>query len=296
MSKNRKSSEIFNDFTYQNIPPCNCNPERIADKVIFRIHRAKKQKRRAVSIISAAAIMAVAVTAAFILSPPFDIGKIQTADSFSDTRIFSVPVGATAALYLSDGTRLIINSGSEVTYPKIFTESERKIHINGEAYLNVAKDSIRPFIVETSDFNITVHGTEFNVNTNGSEYERGTVLVEGSVEISDNQGNSIMMKPGQMASATRNGICIKKVDTENYTCWINGYIRMDGRPLKEIARKLSGYYGIPIECKESSNPIYGKLELQDDIDNVLDNIKLICPVNISRSDKGYVIEKKHKSL
>lgn len=292
MKDNWANIKTSTESTCQNDSRSDCNPEQIADKVIYRIHQSKRQRRYILNLLSVAAIISITIIFTFTLSFPFDIGKNQITNSYRDTQIFSVPTGATATLYLPDGSKLIINSGSEVIYPKTFNESQRKIYIEGEAYLSIAKDSTRPFIVETNDFSITVHGTKFNINTNGTEYDKGVVLVEGSVNISDNNSNSTMLTPGQMASVTDCGIYVRNVQTELYTCWINGYINMNGKTIKEVARKLSDYYGIPIICELSSNQIYGKLELKNDINDVLDNIKLICPVDIHKTDKGYIFFKK----
>ena len=75
---------------------------------------------------------------------------------------------------------------SRVVYPQRFDEKERRIYAEGEIYLEVAPDKARPFIVESSDFDLKVLGTKFNISTYDALKETQIVLVEGSVEVNRN--------------------------------------------------------------------------------------------------------------
>lgn len=93
-----------------------------------------------------------------------------------------VPRGGEYILILDDGTRVWINSDSELKYPVAFNDSERKVYLKGEAYFEVKYDEQRPFIVEADRMNIRVLGTEFNVQSYQGEEENVT-LVKGSVAV-----------------------------------------------------------------------------------------------------------------
>ena len=63
-------------------------------------------------------------------------------------------------LILNDGTRVWMNSKSELSYPVAFGENVRRVRLSGEAYFEVTKDSVRPFIVEVDrGFEVKVLGT-----------------------------------------------------------------------------------------------------------------------------------------
>lgn len=75
------------------------------------------------------------------------------------------------------------NSGSHVIYPSDFDKNKREILVEGEVYLEVAKDPKRPFFVKTKDFDVKVLGTTFNVSAYKDDAIASVVLVEGKVEV-----------------------------------------------------------------------------------------------------------------
>ena len=58
----------------------------------------------------------------------------------------NVPSGQKQTVTLSDGTVLHLNSGSRLTYPAEFSGNSRTIFMDGEAFLDVAKNYSVPFV------------------------------------------------------------------------------------------------------------------------------------------------------
>ena len=67
-------------------------------------------------------------------------------------------------IMLSDGTLVWLNSGSSITYPVNFVENERSVVINGEAYFEVAKDLLKPFVVKKDQLKVHVLGTHLKLS------------------------------------------------------------------------------------------------------------------------------------
>src|SRR5690606_1418983 len=59
-----------------------------------------------------------------------------------------VPYGKTFRIQLADRTMVYLNAGTQLKYPKQFTETERRVYLEGEAYFEVAHDENVPFIVD----------------------------------------------------------------------------------------------------------------------------------------------------
>ena len=74
-----------------------------------------------------------------------------------------VPRGGEYMLELSDGTKVWLNSDSELRFPVTFVGDRRNVEIEGEAYFEVAKDEAKPFHVLANGADIKVLGTSFNV-------------------------------------------------------------------------------------------------------------------------------------
>lgn len=165
---------------------------------------------------------------------------------------------------LSDGSRLWLNSGSSVTYPVAFSGTDRKVSINGEAYLEVAHAKDRPFYVIKNNVQVQVLGTHFNVNAYDDESNIKVTLLEGAVAVSyDRQQQSpsgptaetVTLKPGQQAQIVntmqidqqaQRGIAVVEADIEKVMAWKNGLFNFDGASLYEIMRQLERWYDIDV--------------------------------------------------
>ena len=164
----------------------------------------------------------------------------------------TVPYGKRFELELSDGTIVYLNAGSSLKYPVRFLgEGERKVFLVGEAYLEVAKDSGRPFTVRTSDLlEVQVLGTRFNVSNYPEDETTEVVLVEGSVGLHSNGENKspLILEPGYKGSFDRQkgNISTTPVITGVYTSWVKGELVFRAMSLENILRKLERHYNVTI--------------------------------------------------
>ncbi|MDP4184024.1 MAG: FecR domain-containing protein [Bacteroidota bacterium] len=199
---------------------------------------------------------------------------------------------------LNDGSKVWLNSGSTLQYPAEFQKNVRKVSLTGEAFWEVKKDPLHPFIVQTPSIQIKVLGTSFNVNTNASGNKVQTTLVSGRVSIQDMGGNNItVIKPGQMAifnNQTR-GIQINEVNTSLYTSWRFGLIVLEKATLNEIACKIESVYKLKIiiDTKNNINDRYNFVfRKNQSVDSVLEMLRFVTPFNYKRIGNQVFINKK----
>lgn len=161
-----------------------------------------------------------------------------------DTNRLVVPRGGECFVILEDGTKVWINAASSIRYPSRFGEGERKVFVEGEVFLDVAKDTSRRFIVETSYGNIAVYGTEFGVRQYGGECMQ-TTLVSGKVEY---RGNcKVVLNPGEQIVVYPSGEVEKrKVNVEDFVSWKDGVYIFEQRSLEEIMADFSRWYDVEI--------------------------------------------------
>ncbi len=184
-----------------------------------------------------------------------------------------VPKGKRASVDLADGTKVWINSGTKLIYPGKFARREREVYLDGEVYLDVARDEERPFTVNATDTSVKVLGTQFNVRSYGGEAQRSVVLVEGRVEVESLDGVSKeVLQPGQ-AIISGGGEMIKRdVNVGSYIYWKTGELRLEGETPEEIFDKLGRYYGVEIVGSGDvrAEKLYrGRLLLGDSLEEVL---------------------------
>ncbi len=220
-----------------------------------------------------------------------DNTKIESSHIESDFLTVVVPKGRRTTVRFSDGTTAWVNSGTKLVYPKTFSKKNREIIVDGEIFLDVAKDAAKPFIVHTNGFSVQVLGTQFNVNAYSADATNSVVLVEGSVEVA--AGTSTGKLQPDQGFFTQDGIHnIKNVDTYAYICWKDDVMKLNGESLDIIFDRLSRHYGIDIRYDKrfASERYKGKLDLKETIETVLYNLSLSTEMTYAREGNVLVIK------
>lgn len=206
-----------------------------------------------------------------------------------------VPRGKHSFITLPDKSKIWINSGSILEFPTSFANNKRQIKVDGEIYIEVQKDTERPFFVSLKSFEVKVLGTRFNISAYKEEPKQYIVLVEGSVDVISQSGKSYRLKPDQLLSVQEGQYSLESnVDVYDYISWKDGLLQFKGQPLTVILNQLSRYYDIPIECEPALGNVkcQGKLILFEKIDSVLQTVSDIVPIEWEMRNRVLVINKK----
>lgn len=204
-------------------------------------------------------------------------GLYQNAQSEKkDTMMYmvSVPAGQRTHLILPDGSKVWLNARTTLQYPASFNRNERKVSLQGEAYFEVAKNTQKPFVVQTTKYNVEVLGTKFNVEAYPNTTEFEATLMQGKVKVSsqENPKESITLNPNEKA-CLKDGV-LKTVYVNDFSSyrWKEGLICFKNTPFKSIMEEFEKYYGIQIVIQNKSILPYsynGKFRQADGIDYAL---------------------------
>lgn len=165
-----------------------------------------------------------------------------------------VPKGGEYELLLADGTRVHLNSETQLTFPSYFDGETRIVELTGEAFFEVKK-STKPFIVQTASMHVEVLGTTFNVSAYRNEMFTNTTLVEGSVQVyTQHETNPYRLAPGHNLHTDKlsNEVSIQKVNTELFTAWVKGEFMFRNEPLCNIFAQLSRWYDFTVDYEDIS--------------------------------------------
>lgn len=163
--------------------------------------------------------------------------------------------GDKATIELPDGTNVVLNSASQLSYLNNFGEKVRRVQLNGEAYFKVAHDAKHTFIVQVGDLEVKVLGTSFNVSAYEDAKDVTVVLLEGKVGIYA-QEMSHIMKPGDKIeyNKTTHKITTAQVHPDDYIEWTKGNIYFEKESLENIMKTLSRIYDVEIRFDSSKLP------------------------------------------
>ena len=147
---------------------------------------------------------------------------------------------------LPDSTRVCLNAESSLRFPEQFSGNLREVELKGEAYFEVTPDASRPFVVKTANLVTRVYGTAFDVVAYPGMPAR-VILVSGKVSAQVDQEAAVMMRPGELYGADKDGNWKKQqVDTYLYVQWKDGFFYFDQTPLVDIMRTLGRWYNMNI--------------------------------------------------
>lgn len=181
-----------------------------------------------------------------VVKAPNGLIEYKNADQVSGRNTLSVPKGATYQVTLPDGTRVWLNSSTQMTYFAGNQDPERIVELEGEAYFEVASDKKRPFKVRTAREEVRVTGTHFNVQAYPDDEKDAATLAEGQVVIYKEKA-SVTLKPGEQAVTESSApILVRKVDVENVLAWKDGYFVFDDQDLKSIMKMASRWYNVEV--------------------------------------------------
>src|SRR5690606_26683250 len=123
-----------------------------------------------------------------------------------------------------------------------FSNSERRVFLDGEAFFEVTENADHQFVVDLQGTEVTVLGTAFNVNTFGGV---ATTLVRGAVRMTT-ASDALIMRPGQLAQAEEGRIIVGPADIQQTLAWKNGEFYFRKREIVDILDELSRWYGFHV--------------------------------------------------
>ena len=163
--------------------------------------------------------------------------------------------GDKATIELPDGTNVVLNSASQLSYLNNFGEKVRRVQLNGEAYFKVAHDEKHAFIVQIGDLEVKVLGTSFNVSAYEDAKDVTVVLLEGKVGVYA-QKISHIMKPGDKIEYNKatHKITATQVHPTDYIEWTKGNMYFEKESLENIMKTLSRIYDVEIRFDSNKLP------------------------------------------
>ncbi|PPL03402.1 FecR family protein [Parapedobacter indicus] len=199
-----------------------------------------------------------------------------------------VPNGKQFQVTLPDGTTVWMNTASSLTYPVLFSGSERRVQLEGEAYFDIAKDASRPFKVQTKDgTEVVATGTEFNVSAYSSDGVVAATLVEGGINVRK-QGREISLTPGyQVLVSESGGIERRKGNLNQILAWREGYFVFDDMDVLAVMRSVARWYDVQVEVGTHvpQQRFGGSFPVNAGIDELLTDLALVGKIKFERKGK-----------
>lgn len=201
--------------------------------------------------------------------------------------------GMVTQFALADGTKVWLNSESELQFPTRFAGNKREVMLKGEAFFEVTKNEKQPFRVNANELKVEVLGTSFNVVSFDDDTQSEVVLVTGKVALSTEKGPIIKeygnIIPGQRAVYEKENqkVVTQEVDVAKYIAWRDGNLIFQDDSMEDVVKRLSRWFNVEITISdpEINNYIYKATFRNENLVQVLNLLKLSAPIDYRITDR-----------
>jgi len=288
--------------------------EMFKRQIDISVEAEAKRKRRLIfrSLLKMASIVVISISLSWLV---FSLNSLKAKVSLSAKNEVIAPKGSKTQIVLPDGTKVWLNSGSNLIYYSDYNEQKRDVILSGEAFFEVVKNPHKPFVVKTGKINIKAYGTAFNVKSYPSDLFVETTLINGKVSIEQVSTKKILaiLKPNQKSIFfkenigsildnilksnkqenlkdsiieinTNENILLAQTNTETATAWKEQKLYFTSETFDEIATKLERWYGVTIHLQSEEllkERFTGKFTHNEPLVQVLEAIKITTPISYS---------------
>ena len=240
-----------------------------------------------------AAVAAAAAVAAVVFLNTHGSGCVgtQPADTL---QLCLANNGTSVKTYLlADNTKVFLKPGSEISYNVSGLEDSRQLRLRGEAYFDVARDSLRPFIVHTENISVKVLGTAFTVSSIPGRPDTEVVLERGKVRILSPEGTSMLdLKPNQSArySSAEGVVDVESCYAKAFVASHFNLVSLEDATLAEIVSALEDSFETEIGVRDVKRPqerYYFNYLKTDSLDDILSVLEFITGANCEIGGRGF---------
>lgn len=214
--------------------------------------------------------------------------------------------GVKANITLPDSSRVLLNCDTRIIFPDRFTGPSREVFISGEAFFEVASDSLVPMVVTTpKNFRIEVIGTTFNVRSYEDEDESQATLLSGQINLISKSGKknekevvtvlrpneSYIIKTDNTLKTIASASAISKE-----VAWKDGRLIFDLTPMRDIIIKLERWHGVEFIVRDPDvldYKITGSFK-SESVVQIMEMIKYTSLIDYSITENKITLSKKRK--
>lgn len=193
-------------------------------------------------------------------------------------------------IHLPEGSVVTLGADSHIELH--LTDQERRVTlVQGEAFFDVAKDRLRPFVVTSGVTQVSVLGTRFNLNTFNRrtkvDVQSGLVAVKN---LTSHQ--QVELAPGERVISNEAQLSpVSRVDVQKSGAWRNGLRVYFDASLDDVVADFNRYSPRPLEL---SSDELGDLSLTavfptDDIDAMVLSLRDILPITVTEQDQRILL-------
>ncbi|GAB3913595.1 DUF4974 domain-containing protein [Larkinella knui] len=188
---------------------------------------------------------------------------------------------------LADGSVVWLNPATKIQYPNPFARSIRTVHLEGEAFFEVRRDTARPFVIRSGKLKTEVLGTTFNVRAYRNSPRFEVSVVTGQVAVSVANQKAVLLTARQQAVFNPKAESLAKTGLPRSAkprLWEPTTIAFEWASLRQVADALEDTFGVRITFR---NPALERCKLRADFTNM--RLPVILNLLCKSTDASYTL-------
>lgn len=268
---------------------------------LMEFNDAQKTGNRRINYFTLARVVGIAAMVVLVFTVLFNMYGPNVEDRPSKIELITkqTEYGQKRSVRLPDGTAVMLNAGSVLTYEKPFLEKTRKVTLTGEAFFDVRRDETRPFIVKTASVETEVLGTSFNVRAYPEEEEISVSVLTGKVMVSsDKDQHGVTLTPLKEAvyNYESRSIGVRNFDQQLIFGWKDGIIEFDNVSIDQVLVRLERWYGVEfvVSNNVSLKGHYRGVYKDASLEGILDGLSFTTGFSYELNGKKVLIKPKEE--
>lgn len=204
-------------------------------------------------------------------------------------RTVHTEAGQKLKIRLPDGSKIVLNSESELCYPEKFAKDQRLVTLRGEAFFDIAHDSDRPFIVHTDSTFTEVLGTQFDLKAYSEDKQVLLTVTRGKVRFGRyHQSDQVLLTAGMQGVMNfQQPVKSHMVDVADKIDWTENSLVIKDEKLADVAKRIERMYGVEIiiTSKEISALTVTGTFKGARVDHILNSLSFSTGVKYTIKDK-----------
>ncbi|MEC5145355.1 FecR domain-containing protein [Chitinophaga sp. 212800010-3] len=207
----------------------------------------------------------------------------------------------TAGLYeirtvlLPDSSKVVLNTGSSISYPLHGWKTRRDLTLKGEAFFDICQRP-QPFIVRTRQLHVRVLGTSFVVSDKDKKNTAIVTVLTGKVQVAHARTILTLQPHKQVSVNPLTGIAeVTSANDKAVAAWTHNVLSFSETPLDQVFRAIGQRFKVQIlipPLKQGNEKLFtGTFNINDSLEDVLMALSLSTNITYKRvNDKQVDIQ------
>lgn len=245
----KKIDDWFSKISDENLTLSEWEKAQLNERMLSAIQQTlpdaidqKKKNIHLFLLLKVAASFLILLLVVYLLVPRAP--SIQSGDfTLSSTDLVKHKNGSEdiLAIQLPDSSTVELKPGAEISYSKEWDDQKREVHLVGEAFFEVVKDSRRPFYVYGGKIITKVVGTSFSVKAAANAESIEVAVHTGKVSVYEDgaQNNSIQHGNGESGVILSSNEKVKYFVNDKH--WVTSLVEVP-RPLPTANKAVDFFF------------------------------------------------------